>query len=221
MPSPAKTETGDLPESLPGFDLAAGLKRLQGNRRLYRKLLVDFVANCAGAADDVQKALAAGDMAQVHSLVHNLKGLAGNLSATGLYAAATNLDGAVKQALSGNDQRLDQIDPMFAELKNSLDQALASCKTLKQPPAKDTPGPTGDLIPSMPSELAKETAESIREAVEMGNVTELKAIAEVLNARSDEFTGLGEKIRQMAEDFDFDEIAKLAEELELRAEIGN
>ena len=220
LPSPAKTETDDLPESLSGFDLAAGLKRLQGNRRLYRKLLVDFAANYAGAADNIQKVLAGGDMAQVHSLVHNLKGLAGNLSATGLYTAATNMDSAVKQTLSDNDQRLDQIDPMFAELKNSLDRALASCKTLKQPPTKDTPGPTGDLIPSMPSESAKETAESIREAVEMGNVTELKAIAEALKARSDEFTGLGEKIRQMAEDFDFDAIVKLAEELESRAEIG-
>lgn len=73
----------------------------------------------------------------------------------------------------------------------------------------------------MPSESAKETAESIREAVEMGNVTELKAIAEALKARSDEFTGLGEKIRQMAEDFDFDAIVKLAGELESRAEIVN
>ena len=58
LPSPAKTETDDLPESLSGFDLAAGLKRLQGNRRLYRKLLVDFAANYAGAADNIQKALA-------------------------------------------------------------------------------------------------------------------------------------------------------------------
>jgi CheY-like chemotaxis protein len=31
-----------LPESLPEFDLATGLKRLMGNKKLYRKLLVDF-----------------------------------------------------------------------------------------------------------------------------------------------------------------------------------
>ena len=34
----------ELPESLPGFDLTAGLARLRGNKRLYRKLLVDFGA---------------------------------------------------------------------------------------------------------------------------------------------------------------------------------
>ena len=34
-----------LPESLPGFDLSAGLERLMGNKRLYRKLLLDFLQN--------------------------------------------------------------------------------------------------------------------------------------------------------------------------------
>ena len=34
----AVPETDELPESLPGFELAAGLERLMGNKRLYRKL---------------------------------------------------------------------------------------------------------------------------------------------------------------------------------------
>jgi two-component system sensor histidine kinase/response regulator len=40
----------ELPEFLPGFDLAAGLLRLIGNKRLYRKLLLDFGANYSGVA---------------------------------------------------------------------------------------------------------------------------------------------------------------------------
>ncbi len=69
----------ELPESLPGFDLAAGLARLMGNKRLYRKLLLDFGANYGGVASEIREALEAGDFEQAHSLVHNLKGLAGNL----------------------------------------------------------------------------------------------------------------------------------------------
>jgi DNA-binding response OmpR family regulator len=38
----AVVDEDELPESLPGFDLATGLKRLMGNKRLYQKLLVDF-----------------------------------------------------------------------------------------------------------------------------------------------------------------------------------
>jgi hypothetical protein len=44
-PDRAAPDEDELSESLPGFDLAAGLKRLRGNKRLYRKLLPDFGAN--------------------------------------------------------------------------------------------------------------------------------------------------------------------------------
>jgi CheY-like chemotaxis protein len=54
----------DLPESLPGFDLAAGLTRLMGNKRLYRKLLIDFGANYGAVAGEIRDALAAKDFEQ-------------------------------------------------------------------------------------------------------------------------------------------------------------
>ncbi len=86
----------ELPESLPGFDLAAGLSRLMGNKRLYRKLLLNFGANYGGVADKIREALATRDFKQVHSLVHNLKGLAGNLEATNLQTAAVEMEKLVK-----------------------------------------------------------------------------------------------------------------------------
>ena len=85
-----------LPESLPGFDLKAGLARLMGNKRLYRKLLLDFGANYGGTASEIREAVAAGDFEQAHSLVHNLKGLAGNLEAKDLQAATVEMEKLVK-----------------------------------------------------------------------------------------------------------------------------
>ena len=65
-----------------------GLKRLQGNKKLYRKLLLSLVQQTTHAvANEIHQALDAEDFDQAHSLVHNLKGLAGNLSATELQAA--------------------------------------------------------------------------------------------------------------------------------------
>ncbi len=212
-----KAAEDDLPESLPGFDLPAGLKRLKGNHRLYRKLLVDFVVKYGGTAADIQKTLTAGEMEQVHRLVHNLKGLAGNLSAIRLQEAATRMDDAVRKAISDNARQPHQIDSLFAELKDSLDQALASCKILKPQTATEARESTGDLIPSMPAGLAGKTAERLREAAAMGNVTELKSIAEEFRSRSGEFAELGSTMLQMAEEFDFDAIVKLAGELESRA----
>jgi CheY-like chemotaxis protein/HPt (histidine-containing phosphotransfer) domain-containing protein len=86
----------ELPESLPGFDLTAGLARSMGNKRLYRKLLLDFDANYGRVASEIRETLEVGDFEQAHSLVHNLKGLAGNLDATNLQAAAVAMEKLVK-----------------------------------------------------------------------------------------------------------------------------
>jgi YesN/AraC family two-component response regulator len=48
VPGQAVPDEDELLESLLGFDLAAGLKRLRGNKRLYRKLLLDFGAKWNG-----------------------------------------------------------------------------------------------------------------------------------------------------------------------------
>jgi HPt (histidine-containing phosphotransfer) domain-containing protein len=99
-PEPGKivAEESELPESVPGFDLPTGLERLRWNRDLYRKLLIDFGTNYIGVAGDIREALDAKDFEQTHSLVHNLKGLAGNLAATDLQVACVNLEKLVKGA---------------------------------------------------------------------------------------------------------------------------
>jgi hypothetical protein len=63
-PDQAVPEEDELPESWPDFDLAAGLSRLMGNKRLYRKLLLDFGANYDRVADEIREALAAKDFEQ-------------------------------------------------------------------------------------------------------------------------------------------------------------
>jgi HPt (histidine-containing phosphotransfer) domain-containing protein len=95
---------------LPGFDLAAGLSRLMGSKRLYRKLLLDFGANYGEVANEIREALAAGDFERAHSLVHNLKGLAGNLKATDLQAAAVAMEKLVKgqTAETASDEELNR-----------------------------------------------------------------------------------------------------------------
>jgi hypothetical protein len=61
--------------------------------------------------------------------------------------------------------------------------------------------------------LAIEPADRIRDAVEMGDVTRIKSIVEDLKSRSDAFVPIGDKFIQMAADFDFDGILKLADQL--------
>jgi len=208
----SKPDPDKFPSTLPGFDLQDGLKRLQWNEKLYRKLLLDFTAKYAGAADDVRQALDAKNFEQAHSLVHNLKGLAGNLAAVDLQAAAIEMEklvrGGLKKGLS--KQKLNQT---FAEMKKALQTATESVRVLGPVAPDKQAGPEAADLGEIPAELAKEAAVRIREAVEMGDVTQVKSIVEALKSRSDAAAPLGDKFIQMAEDFDFDGILKLTEQL--------
>ena len=119
----------ELPEHLPGFDLSDGLKRLQGNKRLYRKLLLSFATDYCGAANDIRIALDAKDFERTHSLVHNLKGLAGNLAAMDLQAAAVNLEKLVK-GIEKTPPPAKKLNLKFSELDKALIQALKSAQSL-------------------------------------------------------------------------------------------
>jgi HPt (histidine-containing phosphotransfer) domain-containing protein len=206
-------EEDELPESLPGFDLAAGLERLMGNKRLYRKLLVDFSAKYIEAANDIRTALEAKDFEQTHGLVHNLKGLAGNLEARDLQAATVNLEKLVKGAQQKSPSP-KELKLKFSELENALEQALASARSLCAPAEENVCEPFNGEIADIPVELAQDIAKRIRDAAEMGDVTTLNAVAKEIRTRSDSCKPLSAQIIQLAENFELDGILKLADELD-------
>ena len=212
IPSPGEAND-DLPPSLPGFDLEAGLKRLQGNRRLYRKLLLDFGNGYRQASENIHKALIADDINRVHSLVHNIKGLAGNLSAIRLQDAAAKLDSSVKKALSAGELVPGHMDSIFAELKAALEQALASCRTLERSDDNDSDNSNGHSVGSLPPDLARPIAARLHDAADLGDINGLKQIADELRTKSDSYSGICDKIVKLAEDFDFDGVLCLADEL--------
>jgi CheY-like chemotaxis protein len=206
-------DTVALPESLPGFDLQDGLKRLQGNEKLYRKLLLDFGAKYTQSATEIRQALDDQDFEQAHSLVHNLKGLAGNLAATHLQTAAVQLEKLVKggQQKGSSTNKLNQ---KFSELKTAIDNALQAVQILGPSTAEKPKKPTLETLAEIPPELAKEAAGRIKAPAEMGDVTQIKAIAEELKTNSDVFAPISDRFIQLAEDFDFDGILKLAAQLD-------
>ncbi|MBT8367489.1 MAG: response regulator, partial [Deltaproteobacteria bacterium] len=163
----------DLPESLPGFNLAAGIKRLQGNKRLYLKLLLDFRADFSGVAEEIHVALESRNFKQAHSLVHNLKGLSGNLEATDLQAAAVEMEKLVKGQTerTASDEELNQ---KYSNLEEALNRALEAVEALGPPDEKKTIGSSEDARASVPPELIKKAIESIKAAAEMGDVMQIQ-----------------------------------------------
>jgi CheY-like chemotaxis protein/HPt (histidine-containing phosphotransfer) domain-containing protein len=209
----SRPERQDLPETLPGFDLAEGLNRLQGNRTLYRKLLLDFGHTYTDVAAEIKSALAAGDLKQAHGLVHNIKGLAGNLAATELQAAAAEFEKRIK-----GDQKPavspEQLAAEFKNLEKAIHRALDTVHSLGPATEKTPAAPSKDAIASLTPQMAKEAADLLREPVEMGDVTQIKSIAEELKSKSSAFEIFSAQCTQLADDFDFEGIAKLIASLE-------
>jgi CheY-like chemotaxis protein len=202
-----------LPESLPGFDLTDGLKCLQGNKTFYRKLLLSFAADYNAVSNEIREALDAKDFERSHSLVRNLKGLAGNLAATELQAAAVNMEKLVKGA-GKKAPASKQLNLRLAELENALNRALDSAKSLGASAEESIVKPSAEALADIPTKLSQDIAKRIRDAAEMGDISTLNAIAEEIKTHSDSCVPLSKRIIQMAEDFEFDWILKLADDLE-------
>ena len=209
VPSP---DAQKLPDTLPGFELAEGLNRLQGNQKLYRKLLLDFGVNYTGVAAEIQDALKDGDLKQAHSLVHNIKGLAGNLAATDLQAAAVDLEKMIKRD-QGPAATGKQLEAKFKGLESAINQALEAVRSLGPAPEKPSAGQSNDDVAAVTPQLAREAAELLKEPVEMGDVTQIKSVAEELKSKSSAFKAFSDRCVQLAEDFDFEGITKLIAEL--------
>jgi HPt (histidine-containing phosphotransfer) domain-containing protein len=175
-------------------------------------LLLDFGTKYTETASDIRAALDTKDFEQVHSLVHNLKGLAGNLETKDLQAAAANLEKLVK-GVEKKTPSVKELKLKFSELENALNQALESAQSLSVSAEENVGKLSNEEIFDIPAELAQDIAKRIRDAAEMGEVMTLNAIAEEIKTHSDSCTPLSKQIVQMAEDFDLDGIQKLADKL--------
>lgn len=95
-----------------------GVKRVMNNTKLYAKLLGKFQADTN--LQDIETALAAGDMEKAKSAVHSLKGLAGNLSLTELFEQTKLLEAQIKAG--------DTAPAMLADVKDTYTKTLAEAE---------------------------------------------------------------------------------------------
>jgi len=121
--SSASAQDKALPDSLPGFDLAEALNRLDNDHALLARLLRSFAEEQAGVQGQLDALLQAGKAGAAAALLHTLKGVAGNLGASSLAQAAKQLE------LEINSGGLLQSRPAFDEqLQTVLASIAAWCE---------------------------------------------------------------------------------------------
>ncbi|MBF0447438.1 MAG: PAS domain S-box protein [Magnetococcales bacterium] len=109
-------QTLQLPDALPGLAIREALATISGNRTLLVRVMGHFRETFTLAAEEMRSLLETGALDKARELAHQIRGSAGNISAKGLYSAATVLE----QEIQAKGGRVN-LEPFNAELAQVLD----------------------------------------------------------------------------------------------------
>ncbi|MCK9389555.1 MAG: response regulator, partial [Sulfuritalea sp.] len=115
-----------LPSDIKGLDIANGLRRVLGKKPLYLSMLRKFVVGQQSVVVEIRAALADNLWDTAERLAHTLKGVAGNIGASGLQQLTEKLEIAIKERRPRKeiDARLDDVKgplkTLIAQLKQQL-----------------------------------------------------------------------------------------------------
>jgi PAS domain S-box-containing protein len=149
-PRHAALDEPEIPEA-EGLDTADGLMRVAGNRKLYLKLVTQFVEQQAAAAERIRDQLVQGDSATAERSAHTLKGVAGNLGAKAIHAAAAAVERAIRTQADPAE-----IESLWAVLDQALSALMADLKPALKPGAEKPVKPaSAPVAPPPPLEIAE------------------------------------------------------------------
>jgi two-component system sensor histidine kinase/response regulator len=124
-------QPSDLP-GIDGLDTKDGLSRVAGNRKLYLKLLRQFLDQQGTAPTQIADALARNDTLAAERLAHTVKGVAGNLGARPIHQMAAKLEKAIAEKTSSPEltHTLREFGSALEDLVSRLRAALPSVETV-------------------------------------------------------------------------------------------
>jgi len=120
---------GDSLPTIPGLDVAEGLRRVMGKREVYTRLLRGFVSDQARVPAEIRASFAGNRQSDAERAAHTPKGLAGTIGAAGLSRQAGDVERAIRSAAPP-----EQVERLLDVLQPALDALVA------------------DLIGSLPAE---------------------------------------------------------------------
>jgi HPt (histidine-containing phosphotransfer) domain-containing protein len=121
------------------MDMEEGLAHIGGNRDLYRRLLVKFRKNYVETPDEIISCIERHEVDEARRLAHSVKGVAGNLGAKALFAAADRVENAIQHDDSS------AAPPLIRDFSVELQKVILALQAVQE-----TPDPTsllGELVP--------------------------------------------------------------------------
>jgi two-component system sensor histidine kinase/response regulator len=109
-----------------GVDLEDGLRRVVGNKRLYRDLLLQFATKQADAPAQVTAAFEGGDRKLAERIAHTVKGVAGNLGLAQVATVAGKLEKAIRHGGTVEPALFEEFAEVLGHQVQAIRQALQS-----------------------------------------------------------------------------------------------
>ncbi|MEA3466331.1 MAG: response regulator, partial [Thermodesulfobacteriota bacterium] len=197
--------------TLPGLNIAQGLRYADGDQRRYYQLLQKFASSFAATATMLRHELTEEQHQQATIRVHTLKGIVATLGATELQEAATQLEAQLR-----NHQQPQALNKML-ELLETL---LAACANL--PPLTDKTETSNDDLPTATTQQLGEILTQLVPALEK---LQAKACAELATQLKQkrwtvEFTADIIQLQQWLERYRFTQALELVQDMQSKLQEG-
>ena len=193
-------------------DVAGGIKRVAGNKKLYRNLLTQFAEKQGDAGNQISEALKSGDDKLAERIAHTVKGVAGNLGISSVQLSAAMVEKAVRE----HDPATSDLLADFTKLLESQVAKVAAALGGSQPASVAAPATPFD------AEAAADAAARLKGLLDASDGDSEETFAsfrDTLGGKVEQATlnALGDSIR----DYDFESAAakleKIVQELGLNA----
>jgi PAS domain S-box-containing protein len=145
-------------QDMKGIDVQAGLATVQGNQKLYLKLLQKYHDSQKDFVTEFRTAASENDQESATRLAHTLKGVSGNIGAHDVQAAAKELESACKEGKSGK-----ALESKLITLQGVLVIAITDIENLKGKEARKTSAPSQPIDQAVLEPLIRELARLISE----------------------------------------------------------
>jgi two-component system, sensor histidine kinase and response regulator len=131
--TPAKPVDEIMLPEIEGVDLQDGLKRVVGNKRLYRDLLLQFALKQADAPAQISAAIEGGDWKLAERIAHTVKGVAGNIGLGQVFAAAGKLERVIRLGDASEAAPFEEFAEVLSHQVQAIRQALQEVTPDKPP----------------------------------------------------------------------------------------
>jgi len=215
---PTKIVDDAMVPEIYGVDVAGGIKRVAGNKRLYRDLLVQFAAKQGDAGAQISVAIGNGDRQLAERIAHTVKGVAGNIGLGQVFTIAEKLERAIREVDGVGPALLEEFTAILIRQVQTIRQAM--CEVAPDQPAKQESSVSFD---AQEASAAIARLRNLLESSDGEAVEAFLAVENILSGTLDESRLAA--LRKTISDFDFEgatlKLNEITKEFSADREQGN